>query len=87
MHKMTILWIHRGSEFGRNSNHQYFTVTAVSVVSVGSGKTFGESWQDSPAHPGGCAAAEGEGGVKQKNIVDIETLRWSWHIEIITSFT
>ena len=80
---MTILWIHRGSEFGRNSNHhqQYFSVTCVSCA-------FGESWlQDSPAHPGGCAAAEGEGGVKQKNIVDIETLRWSWHIEIITSFT
>jgi len=42
--------------------------------------------QDSPAHPGGCAAAEGEGVVKQKSIVDIEMLHWNSQIIHVKSF-
>ena len=42
--------------------------------------------QDSPAHPGGCAAAEGEGVVKQKSIVDIEMLHWNSQIIHVKGF-
>lgn len=86
VHKMTILWIHRGTDFGRKfqslDHCQYFSVSWDWWKDL-------HRWvmvQDSPAHPGGCAAAEGEGVVKQKSIVDIEMLHWNSQIIHVKGF-